>query len=42
MDLYDLELKDKDEFNINIAKDEFNCFVKKVKVYEYNLTPKRI
>lgn len=42
MDLYDLELKEKDEFNINIAKDEFNCFVKKVKVYEYNLTPKRI
>ena len=40
MDMYNLELKDKDEFNINIFKDEFNNFVKKVKVYEYNLTPK--
>ena len=37
MDLYNLELKDKCEFNINIFKDEFKNFVKKVKVYEYNL-----
>ena len=40
MDMYNLELKDKDEFNINIFKDEFNNFVKKVKVYEYNLISK--
>ena len=40
MDMYELELKDKDEFNINIFKDEFNNFVKKVKVYEYNLKQK--
>lgn len=37
MDLYNLELKSKDEFNINIFKDEFENFVKKVKVYEYDL-----
>ena len=37
MDLYNLELKNKCEFNINIFKDEFKNFVKKVKVYEYNL-----
>ena len=42
MDLYDLELNDKEEFNINISKDEFNSIVKKVKVYEYNLTSKHI
>ena len=37
MDLYNLELVNKDEFDINIFKDEFNSFVKNVKVYEYNL-----
>lgn len=42
MDLYNLELKDKSEFNINIFKDEFENFVKKVKVYEYDLKEKRI
>ena len=42
MDLYDLELNDKEEFNINISKDEFNSIVKKVKVYEYNLKSKHI
>ena len=41
MDLYSLELKNKDEFNINIAKDEFNSFVKKVKVYEYDIKQKQ-
>lgn len=40
MDLYDLELKDREEFNINISKDEFTSFVKKVKVYEYELKMK--
>lgn len=42
LDSYNLKLRDKDEFNINIAKDEFNNLVKKVKVYEYNLEPKQI
>ena len=41
MDLYSLELKNKDEFNINIAKYEFNSFVKKVKVYEYDIKQKQ-
>lgn len=40
MDLYDLELKNKDEFNINFFKDEFTNFVKKVNVYEYDLKNK--
>ena len=40
MDKYKLELKGKDEFNINIFKNEFDNFVKNVKVYEYNLTNK--
>lgn len=40
MDLYNLELKDKSEFNINIFKDEFENFVKKVIVYEYDLKEK--
>lgn len=40
MDLYDLELKNKDEFNINFFKDEFTNFVKKVNVYEYDLKSK--
>ena len=40
MDLYDLELKNKSEFNINILKDEFNNYVKKVNVYEYDLKMK--
>lgn len=40
MDLYNLELSKKEEFNINIFKDEFTNFVKKVKVYEYNLKAK--
>lgn len=42
MDLYNLELKDKSEFNINIFKDEFENFVKRVKVYEYDLKEKGI
>lgn len=37
MDLYNLELKKKDEFNINIFKNEYETFVKKVNVYEYDL-----
>lgn len=40
MDVYELELKEREEFNINIFKDEFNNFVKKVKVYEYDLKKK--
>ena len=40
LDLYSLELKDKEDFNINMFKDEFNNFVKKVKVYEYTLKKK--
>ncbi len=40
MDLYNLELSKKEEFNINIFKDEFTSFVKKVNVYEYNLKEK--
>ena len=40
MDKYKLELKGKYEFNINIFKNEFDNFVKNVKVYEYNLTSK--
>ena len=40
MDLYNLELKNKEEFNINIQKNKFDNFVKKVKVYEYNLKTK--
>lgn len=41
MDLYNLELKSKEEFNINISKDEFTNLVKKVKVYEYDLNMKK-
>lgn len=37
MDLYNLELKKKDEFNINIFRNEYETFVKKVNVYEYDL-----
>ena len=40
LDLYSLDLKDKEDFNINMFKDEFNNFVKKVKVYEYTLKKK--
>ena len=40
MDKYKLELKGKDEFNINIFKNEFDNFVKNVKVYEYDLVNK--
>ena len=40
MDLYELELKNKEEFNINIFKNEFENFVKTVKVYEYDLKKK--
>lgn len=40
MDLYNLELKNKDEFNINIFKNEYETFVKKVNVYEYDLLKK--
>ena len=40
MEQYDLELKGKDEFNINIEKEGFKHFVKNVKVYEYNLKQK--
>ncbi len=41
LDLYDLELVQKDEFNINTFKDEFSNIVKKVVVYEYNLKQRK-
>ena len=40
MDVYKLELKAKDSFNINIEKDDFTNLVKKVIVYEYELKVK--
>lgn len=40
MNLYNLDLKSKDEFDINICKDEFTHFIRKVKVYEYDINAK--
>lgn len=40
LNLYTLELVDKEEFNMNMFKDEFENYVKKIKVYEYNLVKK--
>ena len=41
MDLYNLELKGEDEFNMNVERDEFEHFIKNVKVFEYNLIAKK-
>lgn len=41
MDLYQLELKSKQEFNINVNQDEFKAYVRKVVVFEYNLIAKK-
>ena len=40
MDSYNLELKNKEYFNINICKDNLNSYVKKVMVYEYDIKSK--
>ena len=40
MDLYELELKAKEEFNMNVEEDEYHAYVRKVKVYEYDLKMK--
>lgn len=37
MDLYNLQLKGQDEFNMNVEKDDFEHFIKNVKVFEYDL-----
>lgn len=37
MDLYELELKDRHEFNINVPEDEFTSFVREIAVFEYEL-----
>ena len=37
MDLYTLKLKGQDEFNMNVEKDDFEHFIKTVKVFEYDL-----
>ncbi len=37
MDLYTLKLKGQDEFNMNVGKDDFEHFIKTVKVFEYDL-----
>ena len=37
LDKYDLELVNKKEFGINIAKDTYYSFIRKIIVYEYNL-----
>ena len=37
MDMYKLELKDKESFNINICNNNTDSYVKKVNVYEYNI-----
>ena len=40
MDLYNLNLKSQDEFNMNVEKDDFEHFIKNVKVFEYDLKQK--
>lgn len=40
MDLYNLELKNKQEFNINVLEDEYTANVRKVVVFEYDLIEK--
>lgn len=38
MDLYKLKLKNSGEFNINVCKNEYESFIRKVKVYEYDIS----
>lgn len=40
LDLYKLELTKKTDFNINVFVNEYNTFIRNVKVYEYNLKQK--
>ena len=40
MDLYELELKKMQEFNINVCHDEFKARVRQVTVFEYNIQEK--
>ena len=40
MDLYELESKNKQEFNINVLENEFSAYVRKVAVFEYDLKQK--
>ena len=39
MDMYGLELKDKEEFNINVFHNTLIPTVQKIIVYEYNIIP---
>lgn len=39
MDMYRLELKDKEEFNINVFYNTLIPTVQKIIVYEYNIIP---
>lgn len=41
LDMYNLELKDKEEFNIVVCKNEFDAFLRNVKVYEYDIKEKK-
>lgn len=40
LDLYNLELKNREEFNLNVLKNEFDVDIKKINVYEYDITRK--
>ena len=40
LDLYDLELVDNHEFNINVFKNDYETAIRKINVYEYNLINK--
>lgn len=40
MDLYNLELKNRQEFNINVCEDEFKAYVREIAVFEYDLVKK--
>ncbi len=40
LDAYNIEIKDKEQFNINVCS-EFDRIIRKVNVFEYNLTEKK-
>ena len=40
LDAYNMEIKDKEQFNINVCS-EFDRIIRKVNVFEYNLTEKK-
>lgn len=40
MDLYNLKLKNRHEFNINVFENEFTAYVKEIAVFEYDLVLK--